>query len=56
MVQITPNFGYTRIKQSYKRKHPQQNPCMSVCLCGFREKLLTIHVKTAQGIIMKFNI
>ena len=30
--------------------------CMYVCLRGFREKLLTIHVKTAQGIIMKFQI
>ena len=29
---------------------------LSVCLCGFRKKLLTIHVKTAEGIIMKFHI
>ena len=30
--------------------------CLPVCLRGFREKLLTIHVKTAEGIIMKFHI
>ena len=29
---------------------------LSVCLRGFREKLLTIHLKTASGIIMKFHI
>ena len=28
---------------------------MSVCLGGFCEKLLTIHVKAAEGIIMKFH-
>ena len=30
--------------------------CLSVCFHGFREKLLTIHLKTAAGIIMKFHI
>ena len=30
--------------------------CLYVCLRGFRDKLLTIHVKTADGIIMKFHI
>ena len=30
--------------------------CLSVCFRGFREKLFTIHVKTAEGIIMKFHI
>ena len=30
--------------------------CLSVCFRGFREKLLTIHLKTAAGIIMKFHI
>ena len=30
--------------------------CLSVCLRGFREKFLTIHVKMAEGIIIKFHI
>ena len=30
--------------------------CLSVCFRGFREKLLTIHLKTAAGIVMKFHI
>ena len=30
--------------------------CMSVCLCGFREKMLTTHVKTAERIIRKCHI
>ena len=30
--------------------------CLYVCLRGFRDKLLTIHVKTADGIIMKVHI
>ena len=30
--------------------------CLSVWFYGFREKLLTIHSKTAEGIIMKFHI
>ena len=30
--------------------------CLSVCLRGFRENLLTIQVKTAEGNIMKFHI
>ena len=30
--------------------------CLSVCFRGFREKLFTIHLKTAAGIIMKFDI
>ena len=34
-VQITPNFGCTRFKQSYERKHPQQNSYLSVCLNVF---------------------
>ena len=29
---------------------------LSVCFRGFREKLLTIHLKTAAGIILKFHI
>ena len=29
---------------------------LSVCLRGFSEKLHTIHVKTAEGIIIKFHI
>ena len=36
--------------------NPQQNSCLSVCFRGFREKLLTIHLKTAAGIVMKFHI
>ena len=30
--------------------------CLSVCFRGFREKLFTINLKTAAGIIMKFHI
>ena len=30
--------------------------CLSVCFRGLREKLLTIHLKMAAGIIMKFHI
>ena len=30
--------------------------CLSVCFRGFREKSLTIHLKTASGIVMKFHI
>ena len=60
LVQTTPNFDCTRFKQIYERKHPQQNSCLSVCInvcmCDFGEKLLTIHVKTAEGIIMKLHI
>ena len=32
MVQIPPNFGCTRFKQSYERKHPHQNSRPSVCM------------------------
>ena len=36
---------------------PNEIPvCLYECLRGFREKLLTIHVKTAEEIIMKFHI
>ena len=30
--------------------------CLSVCFRGFRKKSLTIHLKTAAGIVMKFHI
>ena len=36
--------------------HNKIQVCLSVCFHGFREKLLTINVKTADGIIIKFHI
>ena len=49
------NFECTRFKQSYERKHAQQNACLSV-FCRSGEISFAIGIKRAEGIFMKFRI
>ena len=37
-------------------KNSYLSVCLSVCFRGFRKKSLTIHLKTATGIVIKFHI
>ena len=43
------------MKSIYILVYKKNSVCLYVCV-GSAQKLLTIHVKTAEGIIMKFHI
>ena len=45
-----------RVSSKVMKENNKIPVCLYVCLRSFREKLLTIRVKTTEEIIMKFHI